>query len=237
MNILSPKTKSGKTLYCFSPPVMIATFAIEILGAAWTAFRYKLNWVGRFVVLILVCLGVFQLAEYLICESVGLPGLTWSKIGYVAITLLPPLGVSLAMAIAGKESTLAQALLWAACVGFVVYFLFIEKALTGQVCLGNYVIFESQGSMLLYGSYYYALLFIGVGLSLYWAKSAKEKPRKALCWLALGYAAFIIPTTAVNLVAPETISGIPSIMCGFAVLLALVLLFGVLPSAGLKRQK
>ena len=228
---------SGSKFYCFSPPVMLATFAVEFVGAAWTALRYRLNAVGRLVAAILVCLGIFQLAEYLICEATGLPGLTWARIGYVAITLLPPMGISLAMAIAGKKSKLGQVALYAACAGFVAYFLFIEQALTAQTCLGNYVIFEAQkGSMALYGIYYYGLLFIGTGLSLYWANTAKKNARKALRWLALGYAAFIIPTTTVNLIDHETIHGIPSIMCGFAVILALVLLLGVMPNAGTKRR-
>jgi len=51
----------------------------------------------------------------------------------------------------------------------------------------------------------------------------------------LGYSIFIIPATTVNLVNPATISGIPSIMCGFAVLLALALGFAVLPVAAKRR--
>ena len=39
----------------------------------------------------------------------------------------------------------------------------------------------------------------------------------------------MVPTTAVNLVSPATIDGIPSIMCGFAVLLAIALVAGVAP--------
>ncbi|GEM_PF-4205541 len=42
--------------------------------------------------------------------------------------------------------------------------------------------------------------------------------------------AFIVPTTAVNLINPATLAGIPSIMCGFAVLLAIILAGEVLPS-------
>jgi hypothetical protein len=38
-----------------------------------------------------------------------------------------------------------------------------------------------------------------------------------------------VPTTAVNLVNSVTIDGIPSIMCGFAVLLAIALVTGVAP--------
>jgi hypothetical protein len=40
---------------------------------------------------------------------------------------------------------------------------------------------------------------------------------------------FILPTTAANIVDPSTIAGIPSIMCGFAVILAIILTGFVIP--------
>ena len=51
----------------------------------------------------------------------------------------------------------------------------------------------------------------------------------ALKWLIGGYIAFILPTTIVNIINPSTIEGIPSIMCGFAVLMAIVLIGFVAP--------
>ena len=39
----------------------------------------------------------------------------------------------------------------------------------------------------------------------------------------------MLPTTIVNVVDPSTIEGIPSIMCGFAVILAIILLGFVAP--------
>ena len=52
---------------------------------------------------------------------------------------------------------------------------------------------------------------------------------KALKWLLAGYLVFVVPTTFVNIINPNTIEGIPSIMCGFAVLLAVILLLKVSP--------
>ena len=62
--------------------------------------------------------------------------------------------------------------------------------------------------------------------------------KKALFYLGIGYASFILPTTAVYWVDPTTISGIPSIMCGFAVLLAFCLIFGVITNVkGMETQR
>jgi hypothetical protein len=60
----------------------------------------------------------------------------------------------------------------------------------------------------------------------------KSKSKKqALNALAIGYLAFIVPTTAANIIDPSTTAGIPSIMCGFAVILAIVLTLIVVPRA------
>lgn len=223
--------------FCFSPPVMLFTFLFEFFGATYTAVRYKLDRTARLVIYLLICLGIFQLAEYLICESIGLTGLSWARIGYVSITLLPPLGISLASSIAKKQTRILQITTYLFCAAFIVYFLFIKQSLTGQVCNGNYVIFNSTGSMFPYGAYYYILLALGTTLCFYWARESKnKKTRRALASLAIGYLAFITPTVAVNLINPETIAGIPSIMCGFALLLAAILLFLVLPAAGTLRN-
>lgn len=49
--------------------------------------------------------------------------------------------------------------------------------------------------------------------------------------MSLGYMAFILPTAFFNIIKPETVSAIPSIMCGFAVLLAFTLTLRVMPNA------
>ncbi|MGV9001720.1 MAG: hypothetical protein ACOH18_02070 [Candidatus Saccharimonadaceae bacterium] len=197
-----------------------------------------MNKIGLFSVLILLCLSIFQLAEYLICEVINLPGLTWARVGYVSITLLPPLGVSLAMAIAGKKSVATQLSIYTIAGSFIAYFLFVAHGLTNQVCAGNYVIFTTHPEVIpIYGLYYYGSLIVLSVLSFRWSQRMKSVgKKKALRALAIGNMAFMIPTTTVNLLNPTTTEAIPSIMCGFAVLLALIILFWVLPNAGTLRR-
>ena len=91
-------------LYCFSPPVMLATLAIEIILAIYTFWRYKLNAVTRIAMALLICLALFQWAEYNVCEgTIFLDNLGWAKLGYVAITMLPPLGIHLIYQLSGDK--------------------------------------------------------------------------------------------------------------------------------------
>ncbi len=223
--------KEKGRFYCFSPEVMLATFLFEIGSAIYILWRYKLSAVTRLASTILVCLAVFQVAEWIVC---GEQSLLWAKIGFLAITLLPPLGIHLAATIAQKHTRV----LWVAygsAVVFAATFLFAEGAIGRQVCSGNYVIFEiTPHATNWYALYYYGWLLTGVGFSLRWAKTNNKRNRAALRSLAVGYASFIIPTTTVNIIAPETIAAIPSIMCGFAVLLAMMLTFKVVPEVGVR---
>lgn len=218
-------------LSCFSPPVMVATFLIELSLAVWVVWRYKLNTITRLAVAILVSLAVFQLAEYNVCEgSFGINSLDWSRLGYIAITALPPLGFHLATKLAGQQRRATVILAYVSGVAFAAFFAFSGHGITSSACLGNYVIFETApGSTLFYSIYYYGWLLFGTTYAFTQARTLPNHRAAALRALGFGYLAFIIPTTTVNLVAPETLAGIPSIMCGFAVILAIVLAGEVLP--------
>lgn len=211
---------------------MIATFFIEMVLAVHTLVRYKLSAITRLAAGILVCLGIFQLAEYNICEGAfGLNSLTWARAGFVAITLLPPMGVHLATKLAKNSQPALVAGSYALGAAFAGYFMFVGHGISGPACIGNYVIFQiAHGAGGLYSLYYYALLATTVSYAWYQSTiiTAAHKAR-ALKALAIGYLAFMVPTTAANLASPETMRAIPSVMCGFAIVLAIVLAGEVLP--------
>lgn len=230
--------KKSLKLYCFSPPVMLATFIIEISFAFYTVWRYQMTLVSRLVVSILVCLAVFQAAEFAVCGQLGFHGNELSRLGYGAITLLPPLGLHLTHVIAGKKSRWLVGTAYVSCVAFLLYFVFMTGAISGNTCYANYVVFDTHAaSTKLYSLYYYGWLLISTFFAWRWGLEAKKRIKSALYALALGYVSFLLPTTTVNIIDPSTISGIPSIMCGFAVILAFVLVSQVLPnSVRLKRK-
>jgi hypothetical protein len=224
-------TSNSTTFYCFSPAVMLATFIIEAAFALYAIWRYKMTTTTRLVVAILACLATFQAAEYMICGGIGIQAGTWSRLGYSAITLLPPLGIHLVLTIAKKRNPILLTAAYSSAVAFVAFYAFATMGISGHTCYANYAVFDVHAaSSLPYGLYYYGWLFVGVGLALNYA-SKMSKYAKALRSLAVGYSAFIIPTAAVNLIDPSTISGIPSIMCGFAVILAFILVGRVAPES------
>ena len=114
---------------------------------------------------------------------------------------------------------------------FATFFAFSGQGITSSACLGNYVIFKSAPEAAsLYMAYYYGWLVVGTVYSLFMARKVDELNRSgALTFLAIGYLVFIVPTATVTSLDPSTVAGIPSIMCGFAVFMALVLAGEVMP--------
>jgi len=221
---------------------MLATFIVETVFVLYTIVRYRLNTTGRLVVTMLLALAAFQLCEYHVCGGWGVRASDWSRAGYVAITLLPVLGVHLVHVLAGKPQRKLVAFAYATMAGFITCFTLLPHIFQGYTCTGNYVIFQIDlRPAWAYGAYYYGWILAGVVLAARWARQLKRAGSKAkfklltLRALVLGYLVFLVPTAVANSVKPETRQGIPSIMCGFAVLYAIILTLYILPKVGARR--
>lgn len=209
---------------------MISTFAMEFFLAGALFMRYRMDTIGKLGVATLLGLGTFQISEYAIC-TMG-PFKEAAVLGYVAITLLPPFGLHLATKLAGVRHgpvrfSYGLAAVW--CAMFILH----PAVIVNVACNGNYSILNLTPTLsVLYGVYYFGLLFIGLGLS-WWAKGHRSgQTAEAAKWLAVSYLIISLPTFTVNVVVPSSRSGIPSIMCGFALLFALILATRIIPAVG-----
>lgn len=221
---------------------MLATLVIELALGVYALWRYKLDMVTKLVVLCVFVLAIFQISEYNVCVGHGLSASDWSRLGYAAITALPPLGLHLLHVLAAKPKRRLVIASYMTMVGFIIYFLTYHAAFTGFQCTGNYVIFQiGVRPAIAYGLYYYGWLFIAMGLGLRWANQLIKQGKhvygqlQTVRALIVGYLVFLVPTALAYSVSPATRRGIPSIMCGFAVLFALILTLYVLPLASARR--
>lgn len=220
--------KNKSTLFCFTPEVMLLTFVTEMILALYTFIKYRTSKFGRAVVLTLILLATFQIAEFGICR--GTNPLIWAKIGFVAITLLPVLGLYLIYLLDRKAHFLRLGYVFAA--GFLMFFIFVPNSIQGAACGGNYVIFSGpQGLYMLWGSYYFGFLLLAVWelLDRMLTLSKKEKVKKLFFWFIIGYLSFILPLAVLYFLFESVRGGITSVMCGFAILFALILTFKIIP--------
>lgn len=217
---------------------MLATFIAEISLAVYVVWRYKLTTLSRLIVLTLLALATFQLAEYFVCGGMGMTSAGWARVGYAAISMLPPLGLHILHVLGGRSGRRLVLFAYTTMVGFIVYFLWLPHAFRGYQCTGNYVIFQlGARASIMYGYYYYGWLLAAVSLAVRWLAAMHtgtgevRRRRNNIRALVAGYFVFLIPTGVANSINPDTRRGIPSIMCGFAVLFAVILVVYILPRA------
>ncbi len=230
--------RRGMVLHCFSPPVMLATCIIETALLLYVLWRYKPVLTVRLIAALLFCLAAFQLVEYNICEELagGIGG--WSRLGFVAITLLPPLGFHLMQAISGRGWSGLKWLAYGGAISWTTIFTFAGQIFETNVCGGNYVIFHLSGNLGgLYIAYYFFWLLATILLAAYFARTTTKRIRSALYMLILGYCVFLVPTMVVNTLQPQTAGGMPSIMCGFAILFAAILALVIAPRLKARRRR
>jgi hypothetical protein len=211
---------------------MIFTFFVEIFLGIYTIYKDKKSTIRKIAVATLFLLATFQIAEFFVCgNSDRTSSIIAVRFGYIAITLLPPLVIHLASEIAGVKKNQAIKYIYTLATAFILFFAFFPGAITTTICTGNYVVFSlAKYANVLYGTYYFGLLLGAIAYSFYLA--TKQKNRKifaALNWLIAGNLVFLLPTGLFYFVAPSTAVAIPSVMCGFAILYAVILVWKIMP--------
>jgi hypothetical protein len=216
---------------------MIATFIIETGLMLYTLYRYRMTPLTRIISATLFFLALFQLSEFTVCGATTMSADLWSRIGFIAITMLPPLGIHLISEVTKRVSPWLVGLAYSTGAALAIIFSLSGPAFNGHVCAGNYAIFQLAPHLGgVFFAYYYGWLLLGIGLSLYFSVRATMAIRKVLVYQVFGYLSFLLPTGIVNALNPQTIAGIPSVMCGFAVIYAIVLVFGIVPLMLQKRN-
>jgi len=216
---------------------MLATFVIEVVLALYTAWRRQ-GKIARVAILLLLCLASFQWAEYQVCEGNPATHLAWVKFGLIGITMLPALGVHISALLTKKTPLVSVG--YAIALIFSLGFIFVPAATSGATCLGNYVL-VNIGTVPIgtaYEWYYLGFIFIGI-LQLLWGifspGKTSHKLHDARIWYVVGYLSFTVPMGIVGYLRSEIGSGLPSIMCGFALLFALIIALRVIPLVAKKR--
>lgn len=220
----------NSTFYCFSPLVMVATVIIELGLLIFLVFRYMLSKIIALAAFLLLFLALFQMAEYGICEQLGFADTTWVKIGFASITMLPVLGLHLVYAIAGKMNKPLLLATYGASAVWILIFVF-GNIMQEAVCTGNYVIFNFLNPWERhYFIFYDLIILIAMVQAIRFARETKhENTKKALHWLFFGYISFTVPAIVIWFITDGADMAMPSIMCGFAVIFAVIVGARVVP--------
>lgn len=226
------KPERSVTLNCFSPPVILATFLIETVLAAYILIRYRRTRYGKLAAILIALLALFQLSEFLICR--GASPDVWARIGFIATVFLPVLAIDFLATYTQKRSLVP---LWYAVAAAFVVMIGFSPGLFGDVqCTGRFVVFD-QAEIFDFGyaTYYLAALFFGIGQCV--TEWKRFRDHRVLGWMLVAYASFMLPTFALYAFIVATRRGAGSILCGFALLMALILCAKVVPIAARAGKK
>ena len=165
-------------------------------------------------------LQLYQLSEWLIC--IGVNENVTGRIAYVIITFLPPLGYFLSTRIVGWKFP-DYWIGFAAATAFSLYYLISPNSVELVDCNPLYAIYNYDLS-LYYGIYYigilvYSILFLVAHMI--WRREKIE--RKLSILLLIGYLSFLAPMYLMILIDYSFINTVTSIMCKYALLLAVTL--------------
>lgn len=176
------------------------------------------------IVLLMIFLQVYQLMEFLMCIGVD-PNII-GRLGLVSITFLPPLGVLLS----SHVTNLKHWINWSGIlcgIGLSIYYLIVPNAFNLQTCNPFYAVYTYPLGNL-YGIFYFgfiawAFLLIIIGWIVNGKSHKKELNKKAI-FVLIGYISFLLPMAITVVINFSTSLAVPSIMCKYAILLAITLL-------------
>ncbi len=211
----------------YSPVLGLATAAFEMVVALWAITGPGRKDVVRITSAILFLLAGYQVAEVLICTGRTEPGLL-PRLAFMIVTWLPPLGLLLIARLLSPRSRAvtrtAHAMLGAAA-AIMVWIVLDAGFVTASVCSTVFARYAHSMPRFQAYAYFYWLGLLGmVAFSTYGARrSARAEDRRLLTELRTGCAGFILPSLLVTWFVPTADGALPSIMCHFALVLAVFL--------------
>jgi hypothetical protein len=211
----------------YSPALAIATALFEITVALWAFVGSGEKFIIRTTSLILVLLAGYQLTEVGICANTAAAGFL-PRLAFIIVTWLPPLGLLLIAGLHRPRSRLMDGTattMLAAALAIVAWIAIDRSFVHASVCSAVFARYTSiMPRFMVYSGFYWAGLLGMILFSGYGARTCVDQHRRRMLrYVFMGTLAFVLPSLAVSWYVPPTEGALPSIMCHFALLLAISL--------------
>lgn len=211
----------------YSPVLALVTGIYEVAIAVWALRGTGERRVLRVTALILALLGTYQFLEVLICANPAAAGFL-PRLAFITVTWLPPLGLVLIARLSRPQLRtfhVSATCMLAAGAGMVLWILADQSFATASVCSAVYARYAHVAPrFMIYGVFYWLGLFGMVALSGYGILRSEDAHQKQLLQQVFyGTVGFVLPSVVISHFAPATRGALPSIMCHFALILALFL--------------
>jgi len=210
----------------YSPVLAIATGIFEFIAAIATLFSPGRKRILFPIALMFLILAGYQFSEVAVCAHPG--NLLFARLAFFDITWLPAIGLWLVFVMSNPKHRWVKVLplgYFAAGLGFSIWIAMDPGCVTRSVCqvvIARYSSLEPFN--LVYGAFYQ----FGLAVIIFWAAAVMagaDVPvtRKHLANLQTGVLGFVLPSFILRTVLHEPKGVMPSVMCHFALILALSL--------------
>ncbi len=219
----------SKKIYCFTPLVSLGTFLVESILAIYVLYKYRKTDFGIVSFFVLFSLASFQLPEYLLCTTdKSIYYVLLMQISFIGTIFLPALGVHLVHLLNEKKYSklVTFGYILASLVSIAIMFNKGEDFI--HICTGHYVRF-SLGTFVTKIYFFTYIILIASSMYILISKIIQKKNKVLNTWMLLAFLIFLIPTYTLYFLSFIPNNGIPSVLCGFALFAALILIAKILP--------
>lgn len=213
---------------CYTPAVSITTAIIEFILAAILLFKYPKATLKYFFALFLLMLGLYQFTEFMLCKTGH--DIFWVRAGFIVYSFLPALGLHAALFY--LKSKINRFLLYTVPVALTLTAFTNDQIWQGTcntIFITTKTILSQHPTLfLIYITYYvsFTLLICWLSIKEYSRVRTHLKRIMSITWI-IAILLMSVPTFVLIIIFPELGIRFPSILCHFALLLALVIFIGV----------
>jgi hypothetical protein len=206
---------------CFAPYISLSTCIIEFILALYFLLKNPKDKLNLIISLISFLLGLYQLNEFLICIT----GLNlFTKLARIITVILPALGISYTLIMSRKKVRWYwNILIYAPALFFILMFALTSYLSQSAFCSTVFIQYPDLGLLGKFFGLYY-LLYLCTSVVIFYFTSSKITSiyeRRLLHLGMLGFFIFTVPTYIFLLFLPSLKIQFPSILCEFALLLAI----------------
>ena len=210
----------------YSPVLSIITAVFELAVAVYAWRAGGRREVLRLVAALLVFLAGYQVIEVFVCHDPE--ALFWARLAFADVVWLPPLGLALLYRLAQPTRPIWGRVVvgfFAIAAFFTFWVFFDDQFVTASVCKAVIAFYTHPTFALeFYGAFYHLGLWSMMGAGIHLARRAgTELDRDHAADLALGTVAFVVLALTTEIVVPAAKEATPSVMCHYAISLAIFL--------------
>jgi hypothetical protein len=215
---------------CFTPIVSLSTAIFEFAVATFILIHYRKSNISKAIIILIYCLGLYQFSEFMLCSSNN--PVSWAKIGFIAYTFLPALGLKTFLKYTGKKQN--DLLIFIIPVIYSIFAVTKANFILESSCEKYFIIVKNMFwaspnviPMILYSCYYFGFIgYICYLIINHYATTQNKIKKLRDLFFFIGISISLIFALVLLFIFPALSISFPSVYCHFAIFFAVCTLIG-----------